>query len=143
MKKSLIALSTIGVLLSNMAFAQAPQAHPKHNPEFHKAIGECFAEAGVKKPEMPKELKDKKSADKTNLQKADKANGTNRPEPPKDANGNPLPMPPKHKHGKKHPKFDLTEAQRTQVDACLKQKGFEKPAKPEFKNGQAPKAEQK
>lgn len=142
MKKSLIALSTIGVLLSNMAFAHPNHGKHPHNPEFHKAIGECFAEAGVKKPEMPQELKDKKFADKANLQKADKANGINRPEPPKDANGNPLPMPPKHKHGK-HPKFEMTDAQKSQVESCLKQKGFEKPAKPEFKNGQAPKAEQK
>lgn len=136
-------LSVVGVLLSNMAFAQTQQNHPKHNPEFKKAVSECFAQAGVKKPEMPKEPKDKKFADRAEkVGKTDKANDTTRPEPPKDANGNPLPMPPKHKHGK-HPKFEMTDAQRTQVDACLTQKGFEKPAKPEFKNGQAPKAEQK
>lgn len=113
MKKSIALLSTIAVLFTSTAFAQAPQKqHPKHNPEFHKAIGECLAQAGIKKPELPQEFKDK--ADK----KAWK----------KETDGHQFPKEFKGKHDK-HPKLEMSDAQRTQVDSCLKQKGFEKPTK--------------
>lgn len=125
MKKSLVALSAIGVLLSNMAFAHPH--HGKHNPEFKKAVGECFAEAGVKKPDF-KDKQDRKNAPKSE-QKASAKDQQGKSEH-------------KHKHHK-HPKFEMTDAQKSQVESCLKQKGFEKPAKPEFKKGQAPKTEQK
>lgn len=126
MKKSVTLFSTLAVLFASTAFAQAPQKqHPKHNPEFRQAMSECLAQAGVKNP---------------NHQKLPKP--TNKPtkkELPKDKNGNPQPKEFKGKHGK-HPKFEMTDAQRTQVDSCLKQKGFEKPAKPHHK---APKTTEK
>lgn len=126
MKKSVTLFSTLAVLFASTAFAQAPQKqHPKHNPEFRQAMSECLAQAGVKKPESPKVAQTNKQADKKEL--------------PKDKNGNPQPKEFKGKHGK-HPKFEMTDAQRTQVDSCLKQKGFEKPAKPHHK---APKTTEK
>lgn len=105
MKKSILALSSVAVLFSSMAFAHPQHGKPHHNPEFHKAIGECFAEAGVAKPTMSAPTADKPSADN---QTAQKPRG-------------------------EHPKFTLTDAQKTQVDACLAKKGIEKPAMPEHR----------
>lgn len=115
MKKSIIALSAVSLLVGNLAFANSnTNNHPKHNPEFHKAIGECMAEAGIKKPEFKKD----------NQTKAERTPNTDRPEPPKDAQGNPIKPP--FAHGK-HPKFEMTDEQRAKIDACLTSKGIEKP----------------
>lgn len=112
MKKSILALSSVAVLFSSMAFAHPHHGKPHHSPEFRKAIGECFTEAGIEKPAKP-------------TPSADKQSGLdNRAEKP---------------HGN-HPKFELTDAQKSQIDACLAKKGFEKPAKPEHKPAQKPAA---
>lgn len=106
MKKSILALLSASVLFSGMAFAHPHHSKPHHSPEFHKAIGECFTEAGIAKPAKPAP-----SADNQN----EKPRG-------------------------ERPKFTLTDSQKTQVDACLAQKGFEKPAKPEHKPERKPAA---
>lgn len=129
MKKSILALTAISFLAGNLAFANTDTNNnrPKHNPEFHKAIGECMAEAGIKKPEFNKDDKStdaKKSERSTKAERAQKAQNGERSEPPKDAQGN-LIKPP-FSHGK-HPKFEMTDEQRTKVDACLTKKGIEKP----------------
>lgn len=121
MKKSILALTAISFLAGNLAFANTDtnNNHPKHNPEFHKAIGECMAEAGIKKPEFKKDGKpEAKKGDQT---KSERTPSTDRPEPPKDAQGNPI------KPNGKHGKFKMTDEQRTKVDACLTKKGIEKP----------------
>lgn len=120
MKKSILALSSIAVLFSSMAFAHPPHGKPHHNPEFHKAMDECLAQAGVQKPEF-KETDGKPAHAKKG----------ERPEI-KEGQGKPF-----HKHGN-HPKLELTDAQKSQLDTCLTQKGFEKPAKPEHKPEQKP-----
>lgn len=126
MKKSILALTAISFLAGNLAFANTDtnNNHPKHNPEFHKAIGECMAEAGIKKPEFKKDGKsDTKKGEQT---KTERTPNTDRPELPKDTQGNQAKPP--FAHGK-HPKFKMTDEQRAKVDACLASKGIEKPQK--------------
>lgn len=125
MKKSILALSSVAVLFSGMAFAHPPHGKPHHNPEFHKAMDECLAQAGAQKPEF-KET-DGKPAHAKKGERPEIKEGQ-----AKEGQGKPF-----HKHGN-HPKLELTDAQKSQLDTCLTQKGFEKPAKPEHKPEQKP-----
>ncbi|WP_066805232.1 hypothetical protein [Moraxella oblonga] len=126
MKKSILALTAISFLASNFAFAHGNHQgnHPKHNPEFHQAMSECMAQAGIEKPKFDKDTKPELKKD--GQAKNERTPNTDRPEPPKDAQGRPM----RPQHGK-HPKLEMTDAQRSQVDACLAKKGFEKPQKPQ------------
>lgn len=132
MKKSILALSAISLLASNFAFAQGNHQgnHPKHNPAFKTAMAECASEAGIKKPEFNKDHKpEPKQGEQAT---SERMPNTDRPAPPqgtKDAQGKPRHAHNKHHQGQ-HPKFEMTQEQRTLLNACLTKKGFEKPQKP-------------
>lgn len=130
MKKSILALSSVAVLFSSMAFAHPPHGKPHHNPEFHKAMDECLAQAGVQKPEF-KET-DGKPAYAKKGERPEIKEGQAKESQAKEGQGKPF-----HKRGN-HPKLELTNAQKSQLDTCLTQKGFEKPAKSEHKPEQKP-----